>query len=322
MLTDDLKIRPQSNGSLEDYQALTQLHRYGYPEESVTPTGFKLADNARPPEFVCQRWFAEENGIICGVGSFEHWEAYFHKDKYLLHLIVAPDFQNRGIGAELYRTVISNLEERRPQLVRTWVQHDREKSLAFAEHRGFTRIKMKWNIRLELKSWSMEPFLEQAEAIRLAGVEIKSLAEISSDAEHLRKLYELYTMTLDSIEGADAAKIPSFDEFTEQIGQTSDDLFFIALDGDRYVGMWQLENESVTSLYGGIMAVAAEHRRRGTAFALAVRGIAQAKKFQYKTLAVHTNEHNKAILALTEKMGFTHLPAQILFSKQYQDSNL
>ncbi len=310
-------IRPQLKNSQEDYQALAELYRYAYPQEAVTATGLQLTDNARQPEFVCRRWFAEENGMVRGVGGFEHWEEYFHKDKYLLHIVVAPDFQNKGIGSALYGTVTKDLEQRQPQFARTWVQQNREESIAFAEHRGFTKIKLKWNIRLELKSWRIEPFLEQAATILKAGIEIKSLAEINSDAAHLHKLYELYVMTLQSIEAADTAKIPTFGDFTEQISQSSDELFFIALDGDRYVGMWQLENESVNSLFGGIMAVEAEYRRRGAAFALAIHGIAQAKYFQYQTLTVHTDEHNKAILALTEKMGFTHLPAQIYFSKQY-----
>ena len=318
MSTEALIIRPQSRDSLEDYQALAALYHYAYPEESVTATSLKLADGARASELVCRRWFAEENGTIRGVGGFEHWEAYFHRDKYLLHMIVAPDFKNRGIGSTLYNTVVKDLELRQPQFVRAWVQQNHEKSIAFAEHRGFGRIKLKWNIRLELKSWNLESYREQAEAIRSTGIEVKSLAQINRDSANIRKLFELYVMTLNSIEAADTAKIPSFDEFTQQIDQGSDELFFIALEQNRFVGMWQLENESVNSLFGGIMAVAPEYRRRGAAFALAVHGISQAKFFQYKTLTVHTDEHNKAILALTEKMGFTHLPAQIFFSKQYR----
>ena len=317
MLTNGLTIRSQIKDSSDDYRALATLYRYAYPEESVTATGLELADNARPPEFVCRRWFAEENGMIRGVGGFEHWESYFHPDKYLLHIIVAPDFQNRAIGSALYDQVLKDLELRRPQFARAWIQENRRASIDFAKHRGFTQIKLKWNIRLELKSWSVEPFLEQAETIRRTGIEIKSLAELNKDSGNLSKLYDLYLMTLQSIEAADTAKVPGFEEFSEQIGHSSDDLFFIALDGDRYVGMWQLENESVNSLFGGIMAVDAEYRRRGAAFALAVDGIAQAKHFQYQTLTVHTDEHNKAILALTKKMGFTHLPAQIFFSKQF-----
>jgi ribosomal protein S18 acetylase RimI-like enzyme len=317
MMTDNYVIRPQLQSSMEDYKAIAALYSYAYPGESVTATSLKLADSGLTVDFVCKRWIAEQNGIVRGVGCFEHWEAYFHPDKYLLHIIVDPNYQNRGLGSALYHAVMEDLEKRQPQFVRTWVQKDRVASVSFAEHRGFTKIKLKWNIRLNLKSWSIEPFTEQFEAICKQGIEIKSLSEMNKDSQHLPKLYDLYGMTLTSIEAADTANIPSFDEFTDKINQSSDELFFVAIDNNRYVGMWQLENDSVNSLYGGIMAVDAAYRRRGTALALAVRGIAQAKYFQYKTLTVHTDEHNQAILALTEKMGFTHLPAQIFYSKQY-----
>ncbi|MEP6924546.1 MAG: GNAT family N-acetyltransferase [Pyrinomonadaceae bacterium] len=316
-MSQALVIRSQNFADQADYHALAALYKYAYPEEQSTAMALKLTDNARSAEHVCERFFAEQNGVIKGVGVFEHWADYFHPDKYLLHLIVAPEFQNQGVGSALYRHTTEQLEKQQPQFVRAWVQKDREQSVAFAENRGFTQIKLKWNIRLDLASWNIKPFAEQAVSVHDDGIEIKALSQMNNDAEHQRKLYELYVMTINSIEGADDAAIPSFEEFIARINQSSDELTFIAIHNNLYVGMWQLENESVNSLFGGIMAVDKAYRQRGVGFALAVHGIARSKFFQYKTLTVHTDEHNKAILTLTEKMGFTHLPAQIFFSKEF-----
>lgn len=319
MTPENLIIRRQKNDQ-SDYQALADFYNYGYPEESATALSLKLFDESRPAHIVCERWFAEQNGVIIGFGGFEHWADFYHPDKYLLHLIVAPERQQQGIGSLLYHQLLEQLENRHPQSARIWVQEDRPESIRFAEKRGFAKIKLKWNIQLELKSWSIEPFSARLEKIeREEGIVVKSLAQINNDLENQRKLYDLYVMTLDNIATTDTAAIASFDEFTEQIGHSSDEFFLVAADKERYVGMWQLENKSSDSLYGGIMAVEADYRRRGAALALAVHGIARAKLFQYKTLVVHTDEHNRAILALTEKMGFTHLPAQIFFSKQFAD---
>lgn len=316
-MPDTLVIRPQNIVEQADYQALTAFYRYAYPQESTTLNALKFADNARPSEMICRRWFAEQNGTIKGVGGFEHWTDYYHPDKYLLHVIVDPQFQNAGIGTLLYSRAIKELEQRAPKFVRVWVQQDRSTSIKFAEKCGFSKFKLKWNTRLDLKTWRVEPFEEKIKTIECDGIIVKSLSEINGDAVHQRKLYELYLMTIGSIEAAEVPKIPNFEEFGELISRSSDDLFFVAFDADRYVGMWQLENESATALYGGIMAVEPDYRRRGAALALAVRGITRAKFFQYKTLTVHTDEHNRAILNLTEKMGFAHLPAQIFMSKQY-----
>lgn len=316
-MSNNLIIRPQTIDNPNDYKALAGLYRYAYPEQSSTASGIKWSDNARAPELIQERWFAEQNNVITGVGGFEHWEAFHHPDKYLLHLIVSPEHQGQGVGTALYNHVIEQLEKRRPHFVRTWVQQAQEKSNAFAKKHGFSKIKLKWNVRLKLENWSIDQFAEQVETIRNDGIVVKSLSEMNSDFDHQRKLYELYVMTNENIEGVEPTAAPSFDEFLNEIGQSSSELFFVAIHNDLYVGMWQLEHESVSTLYGGIMAVEKSYRRRGAALALAIHGIARAKSFYYKSLTVHTDEHNRAILGLTEKMGFTHLPAQILFSKQY-----
>lgn len=317
-MLENLIIRPQISDNPANYQALAGLYRYAYPEESATSAGIKFSDNARAPELIRQRWFAEQNGIIVGVGGFEHWEAFYHPDKYLLHLIVAPEHQQQGFGTALYNQVIEQLEHRRFQFIRTWVQKTNTQSIAFAEKRGFSKIKLKWNVRLDLRTWNIEPFADQVKLISNDGIAIKPLSEIRSNFGYEQKLYDLYVMTLNNIEGVDETAPPSFDEFLNQISNGSDELFFIAVHNEFYVGMWQLEHQSVNTLYGGIMAVEKSYRRRGAALALAVHGIARAKSFYYKFLTVHTDEHNQAILGLTEKMGFTHLPAQILYSKHYE----
>lgn len=302
-MSNNLIIRPQIPNDEADYNALARLYRYAYPEESVSASGLKMSDYARAPELICQRWFAEQNKVIVGVGGFEHWAAFYHPDKYLLHLIVAPEHQQKGAGTALYNYLIDQLEKRQPQFVRAWVQQAQEQSVAFAEKRGFSKIKLKWNVKLDLKTWSIEPFAEQIQHINRDGIEVKSLSAVRLETGYQAKLYDLYVMTLNNIEGVDETSVPSFDEFINEIDHGSDELFFIALHNNLYVGMWQLEHESVNTLYGGIMAVEKSYRRRGAALALAVHGIARAKSFQYKSLTVHTDEDNQAILGLTEKMG-------------------
>lgn len=317
-MSDNLIIRQQIFDSQNDYKALAGLSNYAYPEELITVNGLKLADAARPAKMICERWFAEQNGLIVGVGSFEHWATYYHPHKYLLQIIVAPEFQRQGIGNALSNHVIQQLEKRQPQFAQIWIRENRQASIEFAKKRGFSKVKLKWNMRLDLKKWSADSFAKQVAEIHESGIAIKPLSAIRSDFEHQRKLYDLYVMTINSIEGAEEAVVPDFDDFLEQINQSSDELFFVAIHNNSYVGMWQLENESVGTLFGGIMAVEKSYRRRGAALALAVHGIARAQSFQYKNLTVHTDEHNQAILALTEKMGFTHLPAQIIFGKQFE----
>jgi RimJ/RimL family protein N-acetyltransferase len=63
-----------------------------------------------------------------------------------------------------------------------------------------------------------------------------------------------------------------------------------------------------------------EYRRRGVALGLLVRGIGLAQEREHKTLVGHTDENNQAILAVTERLGFTHLPAQVLYVKRFEEA--
>lgn len=315
-MQEDLIIRPFDDQKQEDYRALAALYGYAYPEEQTTPIGLKISDRVRVCKYDCERYVAERNGRIAGVGCFEHWESFYHPHKYLLHVIVAPNYQKQNIGHAVYRYTMNRLEKFEPIEVHTWVRSDRERSVRFAEACGFTKVKLKWNLVLALDSFKQEPFAEQINAVRDQGIEIKLLSELGDSFDRNRKIYDLYVKTLLSIEAAGETEVPSFDDFIVKKNQNSYEMTFIAVHNDQYVGMWQIESSTGTSLFGGAMGVDESYRQSGISYALAVHGIMYAKDRRYDSITAHTDEHNRAILRLTENLGFIRLPAQYLFSKK------
>lgn len=313
----DFIIHPLDDKKQEDYRAIAALYNYAYPEEQTTPIELKISDHVRLSKYNCERYVAEQNGRIAGVGCFEHWESFYHPHKYLLHVIVAPSYQKQSIGHAVYRYTMNRLEKLEPIEVHSWVRSDRERSVRFAEACGFKKVKLKWNLVLNLDSFKHEPFAEQMNAVRDQGIEIKLLSELGNSFERDRKIYHLYVKTLLSIESAGETKISSFDDFIVIKNQNSYEMTFIAVHNEQYVGMWQLESSTGTSLFGGAMGVDESYRQSGISYALAVHGIIYAKDHHYDTIIAHTDENNWAILRLTEKLGFIRLPAQYLFSKKY-----
>jgi GNAT superfamily N-acetyltransferase len=313
----NLIFRPLDRQNLEDYQALSELFEYAYPEEKTTALALKIADNLRPAKFICRRWLAEQDGVIKGVAGFEHWAEFYQPDKYLLHLIVAPQFQQQGIGTFLYQNLMNELEKVQPQSARIWAQKEREPSVKFAERRGFTKVKVKWNIILDLPSCNVEHFLPQVEIVRQEGTEVKPIAQLTDDPERDRKLHNLYVRTLRGIENVDEVQIADFETFAQSLPTMNQELYFVAVKDGDYIAMWQLETAASNTLFGGILGVDEEYRQRGVAIALVVQSIAYAKSYRYSKLIAYTAEYNKPTLTLAEKMGFTHLPAQVLFSKEF-----
>lgn len=102
-MKNDLINRSPDVESQEDYRAMADLFSYAYPEEQINSIGLKISDRTCDRKYTCERNVAERGGRIAEVGCFEHWESFYHPHKYLLHVIVPPDYQKNSIGHAVYR---------------------------------------------------------------------------------------------------------------------------------------------------------------------------------------------------------------------------
>lgn len=320
-MKEDLLIRPINRESRADYEALAAFYAMAYPEERSTARGLMLADGVSAPELVRVHYLAESGGEICGVGAYENWKSPFQPHKFLLHVIVATAFRRQGIGAALYEHVNQEIEALNPEAVRALIDKDSAASVRFAEKRGFSPVLLKWNLLLKVQECDLSPYESKVAQLAAEGIEIKPVTELYDEEERDRKLYDVYIRTMRALKTLDPPEIPTFAEFIEEQTIPIDDFTYVAIHRGQFVGMWQLENTVPFSLYGGIMAVEESYRRKGVALGLAVRAIKFAQKFKYTTLIVHTDENNDAILTLTDRLGFTHLPTQLVFSKQLKSEN-
>lgn len=312
----DLTIRPFTP---KDYPSFTALWNHAYPENRGTSVSFKLLDHHRSPELTCRRWVAEHNGEIIGVGCFEHWEEFYHPRKYLMHIIVDEEQRRQGVGAAIYNHVTDELLKLQPLVIRGWVKHNNSDGNSFAQNRGFIRERLRWNLLLGVQECDLTPYARHEARLKRHGVTIKRFAELPPDPGRDRKLYELYRAIIDDLDTPDAATPMDFAAYARalQTGSVNNEVSVAAIDekGDgEYVGMWNLSQTDDATLYGDVMGVKPEHRRRGIALCLLARAISYAKQRGYVTITAHTDEHNKDTLALADRLGFVRSP-QSLFAK-------
>jgi GNAT superfamily N-acetyltransferase len=314
----NLLIRPAS-GSGSDYSALETLFNHAYPTGRVSAVDLKLLDRFRDPKLRCRRWVAELGGRVVGFGGFEHWKDYYHPHRYLLHLVVEPEYRRRGVGQALYTRVEDELSRLHPQLALAWVARESADDRRFAEKRGFVRTALRWNLWLDVRSCDLGPHAAHLGTLREGGIEVRPSAELAGEDEHARKLYDLYVETVKSINTVYDVPAPEFDEFRQSwtSSQTRLDYTLVATHCGRYVGMWALEPLLGGVLFGDVMGVVPEYRRRGVALGLMVGGITLAKRRGYTVLRGHTDEHNEAMLTITRRLGFTHLQTQVMYVKSY-----
>ena len=98
--------------------------------------------------------------------------------------------------------------------------------------------------------------------------------------------------------------------------------YFLALDGDRYVGMSSLWNRRVKKgeVYTKLTGVVRSHRRRGIATALKVRAHEFAKSIGAEVV-VTDNEENNPMYDLNVRLGFKPMPAWLLFRKLLKEED-
>ena len=117
---------------------------------------------------------------------------------------------------------------------------------------------------------------------------------------------------------------PTFEHWQKTVLENPNllpDAWFIALDGDRYVGESTLlkSRADPNVLYTGATGILREYRRRGIALALKLRAIRYAKSVSCPQIRTWNETNNRAMLSINEALGFVKQPAWISFAKTLKE---
>ena len=317
----DMNIR-EFNGSAADYDTAARIITTVWPDRPVTAHEIRESDTERKPEFVRRSFFAEQGEQPAAVGTFEHRPNMYHPQSFWMHLNVLPPYRKQGIGSSLYEHMLAVLqsEYRANELHASTMDHW-DFSIRFLQKCGFREIKRQWETHLNTATFDFSLFSAVEAKMKAAGIEIKPLSElIYSDADCLRKVYELHQMLVQDIPSPRARTRIDFENWLG--GYSSDnpsfilDANFIALHRGEYVGMTSLwGNPATDRLYTGMTGVKREYRRQGIATALKLRGIIYARNLGNRIL-ITGNKNDNPMLELNLKLGFVKQSAEVMFMKE------
>jgi GNAT superfamily N-acetyltransferase len=305
-----VEIRPFSG---QDYNALADLSNAVYPEYRVTAEELREDDEFfdREGKYLRRRYVAVDlrTGELVGYASVSHMPFAFHPQKFQMGLMVHPERRKQGIGSKLYERLANDLQELNAVSVKAWVLEDRTEAITFLQRRGFNEVFRSWELRLDVRDCDLQAFLSTVERVASQGISITTLkAELQADPECLPKLYELQRLISQDIPAPDQITFVSYEEFVEHMKHSEflSDAYFIAKDGDRYIGisnLWRSRGEP-EKLYQGVTGVLREYRKRGIATALKVKTIEYARNHSYRFIVTQNASVNAEMLALNEKLGF------------------
>ncbi len=314
-----LRIRPM-NESDADYEATAAIWTANWPEYPKTAEMYRYSAETRDPMSPFGRLVAEDDGGIVATGYFLAETDCEASDKFLIYVQVDPAHQGRGTGTALFDAVMEHLSEYDPAILQSFTREDHEAGIAFLEKRGF-RVSMKeQDSELDLSTFESAKFAGVVTKVRESGIEIVPASELAKrDPDWMRKTWELHGEIIRDVPDDDVLVNMSFEEFEKTFDHPEfiPEGYFLALEGDRYIGMSSVWNRRIKDgeVYTKLTGVVRSHRRRGIATALKVRAAEFAKEWG-ASLIVTDNEENNPMYGLNVQLGFMPTRAWLQFRKE------
>lgn len=313
-----LKIRPFEKTD-EEYRAVVDISNANWPEEKSAPESWQHRDGHRNPKFLFRRLVGEVDGRIVAAAVYGQSEWAYVPGKYFVSVEVHPEHQRRGYGSAMYDHVVGELAERDPLFLTADTREDKPDFIRFLTKRGFKPV-MRYPIsHLNPQTFDFERFEAVERRVKESGIEIVSVPDLAErDPDWQRNWYELECDVWMDVPLPEPPTIGAFEQFASRFDSPNYDANanFIALDGDRYVGltgMW-ISLPDPHKLYTGLTGVVRSHRRRGIATALKVNGIRYARD-RGVTIVETDNEENNPMFGLNLELGFVARPAWLDFRK-------
>jgi GNAT superfamily N-acetyltransferase len=301
-------IRP-FDWSDEDYGVIIDIHNAIFPDELDLPELLKHRDEARDQNYMLDRVILEVDGVPVGSSSFGESMWTPMPGKFWIYVQVHPDHQRRGYGKAIYDHVAGALSEKEPTIFDSWTREDKADAVSFLTKRGYEQVMRGQNSRLTLAEFDASKFADVVERVEESGVRIVPLAQLKEeDADWRKKLWELeWVLSLDVPE-IDELKKREFEVYCRQTFEKPSffpEGFFVALDGDEYVGvsMFELNLAEPTKLQTDLTGVIRSQRRRGIATALKVHALSKAQTTEAEYLDTD-NEEKNPMYTLNVKLGF------------------
>jgi len=308
----------------DDYPRSVEIWNLSYPDLRGTVEEAQYEEaNWDYRRYTRLRFIAEDaSGAAIGFGRINHVPDEFHPNKYSLDVVVDPAYRRRGVGNAIYDRLIGELRGRSAIAARAGVPRETEgDSIQFLTRRGFVEVQRGWQLRLNVTAVDLTRFAGAGDRAGIPGITFTTLAaEQARDPQTLRRAYELTNACEQDIPSADRVTATSYEHFLAYAIRSPNtllDAFFLATDGERYVGVSALYRALGMPgvLHQGLTGVLREYRGRRIATALKVLTVRYARERGYQEIRTWNDERNQPMLRINTVLGFVRQPAWITFEK-------
>ncbi len=244
---------------------------------------------------------------------------HYHPQHFWLRAAVHPDFRRLGIGSKLLQSVVLDLEPFNPILLQCSAQENRDFSLKFLAHHGFSEEWRRVNMMLNLEHFDATLFEGLIAKLEAQGFAFKTIDQLRSDIDRDQKLCDLGNAVSNDVPLGMPSTGLSLEQFKKSILEVSwarEAAFCVAIFDGQYVGINNIGVDVNNNAFVDVTGVLPNFRGRGLAQALKLKGIEWALTQGIKKMFTANDLINAPMLAVNQKFGFVHEPIHIRFGKK------
>lgn len=304
------------DGSDADYEAFCAVVRATGLDFPVQADQLKARDARCLAQGVaCDYWFAVDEGdpsAVLGAATAFELIRYSAPGRRFSALGVHPEAEGQGVGDALTAHLLEAVRDLGVTELIGCVCDRHPRAVSFALDRGFALVdgEVEHELRIDLTGrdlTQLDPCIDRAQR---AGVRLATLPELQGEVpDWFDRLYTLWVTCDAQIPTTLTHTVPTPEEFRatqlEWPGALPE-AYFIALDGDDWVGLSELREKRGAEwpLFPGLTGVLPSHRGRGIATALKALGLRWAKAAGYTRLQTHNAQANLPMLTANRRVGF------------------
>jgi mycothiol synthase len=304
----------------QDYEQFAVMFNADGTLRPMSLRELRRLDANRDSAYFRERVLAEVNGEVVGAGECEEPFWAYRPGKYHLLTFVPGRFDGQGVDEALFDHLVDLAVQRGATSLASVAQESRTSRVRMLTDRGFEPTLREQSSILEPAAFDPTPFEPVLAKVREMGVEIRSVTELEQlGVDWKRRAWELLAELLEDVPSTDRRSCESFAHFEKRVAdgdRFTPEAYFLAVHGDRFVGMSNLEPTEADpgTVPTGLTGVVRSYRRKGIATALKVAGILWAKQQGAKAIETGNVESNP-MYDLNVKLGFRPTKATLSFRK-------